>query len=247
MRWVFLFLIGLLLGACGGNVPATASPAPSLSPLDAPSALGASYLETVTVALVDLGAREPHVYCTAVRVSPTAILTANHCTGGQPLGASFSFSHRGDLFEGDALRPLPRLRSSFLEARDAGHDLALLRIPGFEERARVYAGVQKRDVTQGEYVQSYGHPLGFWFSYSTGVVSAIRQQSYDVGGLEPSAPDMTWIQTTADISPGNSGGGLFNDSGELVGICSWGHGNGIGLNFFVHKMHIESFLARAKA
>lgn len=242
MRWAFLFLIGLLFGACGGNVPATASPAPSTSPvLASPPALGASYLETVTVALVEVNGLEPHVYCTAVRVSPTAILTANHCTGGKPLGTSFSFSHRGDLYVGDAPLLLPMLRAARLEARDSGHDLALLRTPLVTSQ---YAVVQKRDVTQGEYVQSYGHPLGFWFSYSTGVVSAIRRQSYDVGGLDPSASDMTWIQTTADIAPGNSGGGLYNSAGELVGICSWGHGNGIGLNFFVHKMHIEAFLAQ---
>lgn len=43
------------------------------------------------------------------------------------------------------------------------------------------------------------------------------------------------IQTTAPVSPGNSGGGLFNERGELLGVASFiVLGRGVqNLNFFV--------------
>jgi hypothetical protein len=43
--------------------------------------------------------------------------------------------------------------------------------------------------------------------------------------------DGTVIQTTAPISPGSSGGGLFNAAGQLVGITTFQHRYGQNLNF----------------
>gem|GEM_PF-6105546 len=64
-----------------------------------------------------------------------------------------------------------------------------------------------------------GAPQGLELSLSEGIVSQLR------GGFPPI------IQTTVAISPGSSGGGLFNKNGELVGITTFQLKEGQNLNF----------------
>lgn len=59
----------------------------------------------------------------------------------------------------------------------------------------------------GEAVLVIGSPLGLGGSVTTGAVSALREDS-----------GMNFIQFSAPISPGNSGGPLVNASGEVIGI-----------------------------
>ena len=74
------------------------------------------------------------------------------------------------------------------------------------------AGVPRRalaEVGQGEAVFAVGNPLGLGLAVSAGVVSAIDRR-----GAEPR------IITSAAVSPGSSGGGLFDAAGRLLGITS---------------------------
>ena len=64
----------------------------------------------------------------------------------------------------------------------------------------------------GEAVYAVGTPKGFDFSISNGIVSQLRD------GEDGKAP---LIQTSAAISPGSSGGGLFDSQGRLVGLTTW--------------------------
>jgi S1-C subfamily serine protease len=57
--------------------------------------------------------------------------------------------------------------------------------------------------------------LGFENSVTQGIVSGLNR-SIPSGGTTPALVDL--IQTDAAISPGNSGGGLFDTSGQVVGI-----------------------------
>jgi serine protease Do len=88
-------------------------------------------------------------------------------------------------------------------------DLALLKIE--DTGNRVFKTVPIGDNTQllqGQHVFAIGNPLGLERSVSEGLVS-ISNRLID-GRL--------FIQTTAQISPGNSGGPLFNLRGEVVGV-----------------------------
>jgi serine protease Do len=78
----------------------------------------------------------------------------------------------------------------------------------------------------GDTVYAMGHPYGLEWSFSSGVVSAIRVE-------EDMVDNIPIIQATAPISPGNSGGGLFNEYGQLVGICSFTRVRGQNLNFWI--------------
>jgi S1-C subfamily serine protease len=61
------------------------------------------------------------------------------------------------------------------------------------------------DVTDGESVFVIGHPEGLRFTLSTGIISRT---------------DSSTIQMSALVSPGNSGGPVFDDKGELVAIVT---------------------------
>jgi S1-C subfamily serine protease len=71
----------------------------------------------------------------------------------------------------------------------------------------------------GEPVYAVGAPKGLELSLSDGIVSQLR------GGTPPN------IQTTAAISPGSSGGGLFNSKAQLVGFITFYVVDGQSLNF----------------
>ena len=82
----------------------------------------------------------------------------------------------------------------------------------------------------GEELVIVGNPLGeLGGSVSNGIVSATERE-IQVGGVT-----MHLIQTNAAVNPGNSGGGMFNMKGELVGIVNAkSSGTGIeGLGFAI--------------
>ena len=79
----------------------------------------------------------------------------------------------------------------------------------------------------GETAVAVGNPLGTLSNTVTnGIISALNRE------VTVEDNDMTLLQTSASISPGNSGGGLFNANGELIGIVnaksSYSEAEGIG-------------------
>lgn len=74
----------------------------------------------------------------------------------------------------------------------------------------------------GAKVYAIGAPKGLELTLSDGIVSSLR----DLDGGR-------YIQTTAAISPGSSGGGLYDDTGALVGLTTFYFAEGQSLNFAV--------------
>ena len=71
------------------------------------------------------------------------------------------------------------------------------------------------DIVVAEEVIAIGNPLGeLGGSVTNGIISALERE-IQIDGL-----NYKLIQTSAEISPGNSGGGLFNIKGELIGIVN---------------------------
>jgi S1-C subfamily serine protease len=110
---------------------------------------------------------------------------------------------------------------------------------------------------KGDRVFAFGAPMGLSGSVSDGIVAAIRPgrdvQStllrlahrdiyHDTLGYDI---DAQWIQTTAPISPGNSGGPLVNARGEVVGVNTWVCASGQNLNFSLSVVHLREFLSAA--
>jgi S1-C subfamily serine protease len=65
----------------------------------------------------------------------------------------------------------------------------------------------------GEPVFAIGNPVTLGWTFSRGIVSQIRSQ-------KSGSRDVPIIQTDASLSPGSSGGGLYNAAGELIGLNS---------------------------
>jgi peptidoglycan hydrolase-like protein with peptidoglycan-binding domain len=84
-------------------------------------------------------------------------------------------------------------------------------------RVRPYA-----DVKVGERVFTIGAPRGLELSLTEGIVSSKR-----------TLDDVRLIQTSAPISPGSSGGGLFDAHGHLIGITTFMLKDAQNLNFAI--------------
>lgn len=110
---------------------------------------------------------------------------------------------------------------------DERTDVALLKVNGTNYPALRVGNVDRLRV--GEPVLAIGSPFGFDYSASAGIVSA---KSRNMSG-ETSVP---FIQTDVALNPGNSGGPLFNQNGEVVGVNSRifsGTGGYMGLSFSI--------------
>ena len=96
---------------------------------------------------------------------------------------------------------------------DSRSDLAVLKI---DATGLSPATLGDSDMlTVGEDVIAIGNPLGELRGTATsGIISALSRE------VTVENTSMSLIQTDAAISPGNSGGGLFNASGSLVGIVN---------------------------
>ncbi|WP_246128468.1 Do family serine endopeptidase [Pleionea sediminis] len=98
-----------------------------------------------------------------------------------------------------------------LLGEDEDSDIALLKIDAKDLKAVKIGDVEKLKV--GAWVLAYGAPFGLEHTVTAGIVSAkgrsLAREQY-----------VPFIQTDAAINRGNSGGPLFNEKGEVVGINS---------------------------
>ncbi len=100
---------------------------------------------------------------------------------------------------------------------DTRRDICIVKIETSDLPTLKFAEAPPR---KGEKVVALGCPVGLSFSATVGVVSAVRgekEMQKDLG-----VPDMlgTWIQVDAALSPGNSGGPLINEVGEVVAMST---------------------------
>ena len=96
---------------------------------------------------------------------------------------------------------------------DKDADVALIKLENASGLTPAKIGTSS-NLAVGNYVAAIGNPLGYGLTFTDGKVSALsRKVSID-------GSSMTLIQTNAAVNEGNSGGGLFNAAGELVGIVN---------------------------
>ena len=126
------------------------------------------------------------------------LLTNSHVVSGASLlEASFA--------DGDGQR-------ARLVGDDPGTDLAVLRLENSIGAALPLA--DSRSVVTGQIAIAVGNPLGFDFTVTAGIVSALARTMLGFGGR----PIDDVIQTDVALNPGNSGGPLLDSRGRVIGV-----------------------------
>jgi len=110
-------------------------------------------------------------------------------------------------------------------------DIAILKVPGRNLPALRLGDSDK--IRAGQQVVALGSPLGLESSVSLGVVSGIRQLK-----------EGTFIQTTAPISGGSSGGPLLDMHGEVIGITARSAPEGQNVNFAIPINDVKAVAER---
>lgn len=114
-------------------------------------------------------------------------------------------------------------------AADRLHDLAILRVDA--TLGALVLG-DSDAVRAGDSVVAIGHPLGLEDTVSNGLVSAIRVID----------PELTVLQISAPIAPGSSGGPLFSERGEVIGVATAYSTKGQNLNFGIPVRYLKELL-----
>ncbi|MFI5145421.1 MAG: trypsin-like peptidase domain-containing protein [Ignavibacteria bacterium] len=130
---------------------------------------------------------------------------------------------------------------------DEKNDMAMLRMKNTEGKTFPVVNLGNSDnVKVGQDVFAIGSPFGYEYTISQGIVAGIRENEkvtfndpVTYAPIEKQFEKV--IQITAAISPGNSGGALFNNKGNVIGITTYtyqGYGN---LNFALAVNNFKKF------
>ena len=115
-------------------------------------------------------------------------------------------------------------------ATDKVHDLAIIKVHGKTFQTLTLGNSDQIQV--GEEVVAIGNPLGLELTVSNGILSGIRETK----------EEGKFLQTTAPISHGSSGGPLFNMLGEVVGVNTLYLEGGESLNFAIPVNDVKNLL-----
>lgn len=130
---------------------------------------------------------------------------------------------------------------------DAAHDLALLEAQGGLLPPHKVARVATEAPALLEHVNIVGHQTGLYWTYMDGKVAAYRDADHYkrlTAGSDKESKG-PYMQVMSPVFYGNSGGGAFNDYGDLVGIAVR-ISRAPEVSFFVHLDSIRSFLQSQK-
>jgi serine protease Do len=216
----------LVLAACAGSPPP-----PSAEALRAPAPPPSAAVTARTLSPADI----------AFRALPAIVTIRTESS----LGTGFVL--RSDGWIATNLHVIvggPHLKVTLRDARELEvvevlaaspeHDLALLRV---EARDLPVLSLGDSDAMRaGDAVVAIGNPLGLEDTVSNGLVSARRTLDHDTEVLQISAP----------IAPGSSGGPIFNDHGEVIGIATAVLLQGQNLNFGMPARYLLPMLKDPK-
>lgn len=130
---------------------------------------------------------------------------------------------------------------------DPARDLALLRINAFRELPTLKLG-DSDTVSAGDQIVAIGNPLGvFDYSVTSGLVSQVRPVCGPNDIAARHCKELTVLQISAAISPGSSGGPLFNQFGEVVGVTTAIITAGQNINLAVPGNYLKPLVAQHAA
>lgn len=134
-----------------------------------------------------------------------------------------------------------KLKVDKVVGRDTKADLALLKVSPLKPLPDVKFG-SSSSMKVGDWVMAIGNPFGLGGTVTAGIISA-KQRDINSG------PYDDFLQTDASINKGNSGGPLFNMTGEVIGINTAiisPTGGSIGIGFAVPSDTVTNVIDQLK-
>lgn len=155
------------------------------------------------------------------------LITNNHVVEGETSVTVTMFQKTG---EGFGKKVYKKVR---IVALSSDIDLALLKIeePIDIDYPQLYIG-DSDALKVGDKTFVIGNPLGLERTTSQGIISKTARNME--GRL--------YLQTTAPIAPGNSGGPIFDERGEVIGVVNMGYVMLDGLGFAIPSRYVKEFL-----
>lgn len=219
-----------------------------------------------TIALIIDDQEDSHsirAYCAGVWVNKNTILTAAHCvedagkpapeseedetiqllkdllssTNWDPTNQPISYITKNDAFDTQGVNlnlDVTFPANGIITAFNKKVDLALIK--SNTNHSHSIVTLANTIMSTGDSVFCIGHSLGLVWSYSEGRISQTRVMK------GANHFDYKVFQVSIPTAVGNSGGGAFNEKGELVGIMSYYMPAGEDIAFFVHIDEIRKFL-----
>src|SRR3990172_3817294 len=171
---------------------------------------------------------------------------------GRGLGSGFIFSEDGYIITNNHVVERATDIKVILENGEIYHadvigtdpksDLALLKIEPKRRLPAVKFG-NSDGLEIGDWVLAIGNPFGLGHTVTAGIISA-KGRSLGLGSYDD------FIQTDASLNPGNSGGPLFNQMGDVIGvntaIVAGGQGIGFAIPINMAKYVIEQLKDKGK-
>lgn len=193
-----------------------------LSMADVVELVSASVVEITTSETLRNGLVYSSGAGSGVIVTDNGIIITNNHVVGSATEISVRLSN-GSVYKAD------------LVAADADTDLAIIKIEP-KEKLTIAVGGNSDNIRVGEEVIAIGNPLGLLGGTVTnGIISALERE------VTIDGETMTLLQHNAAVSPGNSGGALFNMRGELIGIVNakYSSSGAEGLGFAIPMHTVE--------
>jgi S1-C subfamily serine protease len=219
-------LLALLSFGCGcGSAP---PPEPLALPVAQSPAAIVEGIRGATVAIIQGG----DIYCSGVWVGPSEVLTAAHCVAAEGPTYIALYEQIGAEVGSDQVHPVGF--QAFLSRKDDKQDLALLSVVPILFPHGV-AELSPMQPVAMDLVYIVGHTAGLPFSFTPGFVDGVRHMIVPELQMEGD-----YLQVWAGVWGGNSGGGLWDPSGRLLGICNFGIRGSI--HHFSAPSAIQAFL-----
>lgn len=202
-------------------------------------------INSATVAFID---GEGNIYCTGTFVNDTDIVTAKHCLIEDDEVVDFLTTFGLPVQDTQLVKGVQFITrlDYVLGVKSPGHradlvtvgrmDVALLRVAHGTHHGTVT--LKRMAPSVGDDVATVGHTQGLGWSYAQGHVSCPRR--YIVGPLTDKSVEH--LQVTSELGRGNSGGGMFDERGRMVGVVTFILDDVQSMSFSVSSRELIGFL-----
>lgn len=170
-------------------------------------------------------------------VDPSGTIVTNYhvCSGGDMAYARFIDNTRCEVAGYLAVKP--------------EWDLAILQLKDTPQHLRVLDLQYEGKPREASKVMAVGSPLGHAFVPTSGIIGRVVQAAHLPSAarmfvrMQTGDDEQFWIEHDAKIAPGNSGGPLFNMSGDVIGVNSWVDTN-VDFGYAIWSWYVHDLLSR---